>query len=129
MFINSPLYVELKRIESTYPEEQVTLSIFTFVEASFSLDNYNMQVIIWITTFKTALFITRSCYLRLTLCGLSWKSPSGSLEPCNPKSIKPTDYKQSNIINQYMKDANNKKGLKRMSPNSVEEIRAQDKQS
>ena len=128
MFINSPLYVELKRIESTYPEEQVTLSIFTFVEASFSLDNYNMQVIIWITTFNAASFITRSCYLRLTLYGCR-ETPFGNLEPCNPKSIKPTDYKQSNIINQYMKDANNKKGLKRMSPNSVEEIRAQDKQS
>jgi hypothetical protein len=30
------------------------------------------------------------------------------LKPCNPKSIKPNDYKQSNIINYNMKDANKK---------------------
>ena len=32
------------------------------------------------------------------------------MKPCNPVSIKPNDYKQSNIINQYMKDANYKSG-------------------
>ena len=31
------------------------------------------------------------------------------LKPRNPKSIKPTDYGQSNIINSGMKDANNKR--------------------
>tara|TARA_Y100000310_G_scaffold230930_1_gene233462 strand:- start:187 stop:384 length:198 start_codon:yes stop_codon:yes gene_type:complete len=44
------------------------------------------------------------------------ENPFGNQEPCNPKSIKPTDYKQSNIINSGMKDANNK----RKSLNSVE---------
>ena len=63
------------------------------------VDNYNKQIIIWITTFNAASSITRSCYLRLTLCGCREKPLSVTLDPCNPESVKPNDYKCGNIIN------------------------------
>ena len=63
------------------------------------MDNYKNQFIIWITTFNADSSITRSCYLRLTLYGFRETPFSNHFKTCNPKSIKPTDYKQSNIIN------------------------------
>ena len=97
---------------------------FSLIEPSQSLSNYNnSSIIIWITTFKTAFFITRSCYLRLTLYGYRETPFSNHFKTCNPKSIKPTDYKQSNIINADYKYANKKRAWTRLI-----EIQALDKQ-
>ena len=95
-FISSEIWTE-----PSYPNEVGSLCPITpFIEPSVSMDNYKNQFIIWITTFNAESSITRSCYLRLTLYGYRENPLQKPFnEPCNPVSIKPNDYKHSNIIN------------------------------
>ena len=76
------------------------------------MDNYKNQFTIWITTFNADSSITRSCYLRLTLYGFRETPFSNHFKTCNPKSIKPINYKCSNIINADYNYANKKLPLK-----------------
>ena len=87
---------------------KVSSTLLHLREASLSMGNYKTQSIMWITTFNAVSSITRSCYLRLTLYGCRETPFSNHFKTCNPKSIKPTDYKQSNIINHTMKDTTKK---------------------
>ena len=104
------MYVLKKWIESSYPHQEIGCSILTLPSQRFVImDNYNNQLIIWITTFNAESFITRSCYLRLTLYGYRENPLQYHLKTCNPVSIKPNDYKRGNIINKYYNFASKKR--------------------
>ena len=103
MLYNFPFYLEHKmsRAFPTPNKSKVrSAQFFSLIEPSQSLSNYNNQLIIWITTFNAESSITRSCYLRLTLYGYR-ETPFSNhfMKTCNPKSIKPTDYKRRKVIN------------------------------
>ena len=103
-------FISLERWTEPTPSKyhrRLLCPITPFIEPLVSLDNYKNQFIIWITTFNAESSITRSCYLRLTLCGYR-ETPFSSLKPCNPKSIKPTDYKQSKFMNYKLYHAKGK---------------------
>ena len=101
-------FVEVDR--AFLPHREIGCSILTLPAQRFVImDNYNMQLIIWITTFNAESSITRSCYLRLTLCGYR-ETPYRNhfMKSCNPVSIKPNDYNQSKFMNYNLKDATKK---------------------
>ena len=92
------------------PHQEIGCSILTLPSQRFVImDNYNNQIIIWITTFNAESSITRSCYLRLTLYGYR-ETPFSNhfLKNHNAKSIKPNHHGNGNFNNYKCMDASKK---------------------
>ena len=102
MFIYSPLYLELEMYRA-YPLEILSkvrsVQFHLHRAIVIVLYNYKYQFTIWVVTFDADTSITRSYYLRLTLCGYRETPSCDHLITCNARSIKPIHYKRINIIN------------------------------
>ena len=112
MFIITPSYPRRDGQSYPTPQSRFAQSFTPLIEPSVSMDNYNKQIIIWVVTFNAVSSIWRSHYLRLTLYGFPETPFSNHFKTCNPKSIKPINYKCSNIINYKLNYANKKLPLK-----------------
>jgi len=105
-------FISLERWTEPTPSKyhrRLLCPITPFIEPLVSLDNYNNQLIIWITTFNAESSITRSCYLRLTLYGYR-ETPFSNhfLKNHNAKSIKPNHHGNGNFNNYKCMDASKK---------------------
>ena len=117
--INSPLYVEPKWIEPSYPHQRdrFALSDFTFIEASPFMDNYNKCSYYNLDNYFQSAYLSGG--------GVIFASPYMAvqkpllvtiLKTCNPKSIKPNNYKRSKVINNDFNFTRNNLNLMRKAP-------------
>ena len=79
-------------------KQRLALSDFTFIEVSSSwiiitMQYYNMLIYFQAASLSGGGDKFASPYVAVQ------KTPFSNLEPCNPESIKPNDYKCSKIIN------------------------------
>ena len=123
MFIITPSYPRRDGQSYPTPQSRFAQSFTPLIEPSVSMDNYNKQIIIWVVTFNAVASIWRSYYLRLTLYGFPETPFSNHFKTCNPKSIKPTNYKRGNIINYKMNYANKKRNAPEVCWYSTSEAR------